>query len=177
MTKRPEDRLPGAFVYLDANVGGWTVPSLSISLRRVVVIGAVTLSAGLLAACTPEQVAVFHTLAPDQQAKVVDHVVSAPYEWRSMGENGSTDCYAAIDRHWPASSRSWARSIVWRESRNQPTAQNRSSSAAGCFQLMRLHAARFQKLGYGWADRYNADANTLVALDLYREAGTSPWRL
>lgn len=84
----------------------------------------------------------------------------------------SRDCFQAIDRHWPASSRAWARSIVWRESRNNPRAQNPSSSAAGCFQLLSMHAHRIPG---GWAARYDADANTLGALNLYREAGTSPW--
>ena len=37
-----------------------------------------------------------------------------------------------------------------------------------------MHAHRIPG---GWGNRYDADANTLGALDLYREAGTSPWRL
>ena len=52
------------------------------------------------------------------------------------------------------------------------------STARGCWQLLlSLHSGRFSKLGYSpsqWAD---PDVNTLVALDLYREAGTSPWSL
>jgi hypothetical protein len=60
--------------------------------------------------------------------------------WRAMSpaerdayvryvDGGSVDCYQAIDRHWPASSRQWARDIVWRESRNTPTAANPRSIA------------------------------------------------
>ena len=86
------------------------------------------------------------------------------------------DCNTAVARHWPASTQRRARSIVWRESRNNPTAQNRRSSAAGCFQLLAVHSPRFRKLGLSWShDRYNADANARVALDLYRTAGWSPW--
>ena len=108
--------------------------------------------------------------------------------WRAMSpaerdayvryvDGGSSDCYQAIDRHWPAASRAWARSIVARESGGDPRAQNPSSSAAGCFQTLARHSGRYVKLGYSWADRYDPDVNTLVALDLYREAGTSPWSL
>ena len=123
----------------------------------------------LLSACTPNQVSLFQSLTPQQQDAVVTHMRSRPAP--------SRDCYEAIDKHWPASSRSWARSIVWRESRNNPSAQNSRSTAAGCLQLLKAHAPRFTKLGYGWSDRYNPDVNILVGLDLYREAGTSPWRL
>src|SRR5215471_1192073 len=51
-----------------------------------------------------------------------------------------TDCFSAIEKVWPVRLWSWAKSIVWRESRNQPAAQNSVSSAAGCFQLMAIHA-------------------------------------
>ena len=34
---------------------------------------------------------------------------------------GSGDCYQALDRHWPASSRQWARSIVARDRNIPPT--------------------------------------------------------
>lgn len=89
----------------------------------------------------------------------------------------ATSCHAIVDQVWPASSRVWAHKIVKRESNGQASAQNKRSSAAGCFQLLRIHAPRFTKLGFSWSQRYNARANTLVALDLYREVGSSPWRL
>jgi hypothetical protein len=71
-----------------------------------------------------------------------------------------------------------ARSIVWRESRNNPTAANTRSSARGCWQLLLgTHGRRFAKLGFSTGQWADPDVNTLVALDLYREAGTRPWRL
>ena len=86
----------------------------------------------------------------------------------------SGDCFEAIDRHWPAGSREWARSIVRRESGNTPTAKNPRSTASGCFQLLQMHAHRIPG---GWGNRFDADANTLGALHLYNQAGTSPWNL
>jgi hypothetical protein len=89
----------------------------------------------------------------------------------------SCSCYDAIDAIWPASSRSWAKSIVDRESENNPGAQNPTSSAAGCFQLTKVHAWRFNAIGSSWGNRYRAVDNTLVALWLYKDAGTQPWRM
>lgn len=124
----------------------------------------------LLSACTPNQVSLFQSLTPQQQDAVVAHMRSRPAP--------SRDCYEAIDKHWPASSRSWARSIVWRESRNNPSAANSRSSARGCWQLLLgTHSGRFNKLGFSPSQWANPDINTLVALDLYYAAGTSPWRL
>lgn len=97
----------------------------------------------------------------------------------------SATCNAAIDIWWtpnvgPAVA-AWAKRIVWREAGNQPWAANRRSSARGCFQLLQsLHARRYNKFR-GWgcspAKWNNADCNSLAALDLYRQAGKSPWRL
>lgn len=139
-----------------------------MKLKRYLILPTILLL-GVAASCTPNEIAVFSFLTPPQQNQVIHSIRT---------KQASSDCYQAIAKHWPASSQSWARSIVWRESRNNPTAQNRSSSAAGCFQMTRVHAGRFQRLGYSWAnDRYNADANTRVAFDLYREAGARPWSL
>jgi hypothetical protein len=84
-------------------------------------------------------------------------------------------CHDAVNFLWPASSRAWAHKIVHRESRGNPRAQNRRSSAAGCFQMLRLHAATYERLGFSWADRYNPIVNTWVALHLFRSAGRRPW--
>jgi hypothetical protein len=93
----------------------------------------------------------------------------------------SPTCNAAIDVWWPAQHRAWAKSIVWREARNLPHAANKRSSARGCFQLLQsLHAGRYNKFrGWGchpgkWA---NADCNALAALDLFKQAGKTPWRV
>lgn len=88
--------------------------------------------------------------------------------------NAPTDCYGAIDRYWPSESRAWAKKIVHRESRNNPSAQNPRSTAAGCFGMLKMHGHRFPG---GWGNRYDPSANTQAALSLYREAGTRPWRL
>lgn len=85
-------------------------------------------------------------------------------------------CHDAVNFLWPENSRAWAHRVVHRESRGNPRAQNRRSTAAGCFQMLRLHSARYQRLGFTWADRYNPMVNVWVALDLYREQGPRPWR-
>lgn len=94
---------------------------------------------------------------------------------RAYLESPSADCYEAVDKHFPAHSREWFKGIVWRESRNQPWAQNSGSSAAGCAQLLKMHGWRFNATGSSWDHRYNADANIKAAAHLYREAGRSPW--
>ena len=60
---------------------------------------------------------------------------------------GSGDCYQALDRHWPASSRQWARSIVARESRNIPTAANLAARPAAAGSCLSLHGWRFEAGG------------------------------
>ena len=117
-------------------------------MKRLAVVAIV-----LLSACTPAQVAA----------------------WTAWHQSTQT-CHGAVDALWPANSKAWAHRIVERESRGNARAQNRRSSAAGCFQLLRVHASRFSATGSSWSDRYDARANTLAALDLYREQGTRPWR-
>ena len=150
-----------------------------MSIARRLALVCATILTLTVTACTPAQQAAWKAMSDQERENYVAHIEGRPpYEVDSMGEARSGDCYQALDRHWPAASRSWARSIVARESGGDPRAQNPRSSAAGCLQLLALHSGRFNKLGYSWErDRYNADVNVLVALDLYREAGTSPWRL
>jgi len=101
---------------------------------------------------------------------------SAAWMFANGGSLRAHDCNSAVSSVWPNSLQSRAKRIVWRESRNKATAQNRRSSAAGCFQLLSMHSRRFSKLGFNWrTDRYDPMANTLVAYDLYRDAGWSPW--
>ena len=141
-----------------------------MSIKTAILTLFIFLTVALGSACTPHEVQLFQRLAPHQQDAVVTHIQSRP--------GSSRDCYEAIDRHWPAASRSWARGIVWRESRNSPSAANKGSSARGCWQLLLgTHSGRFHKLGFSPTQWANPDVNTLVALDLYREAGTSPWNL
>lgn len=138
-------------------------------MRRIALIVTSILLIGL-AACTPVQVELFHSLAPEDQAKVVSELQ------RQQAER-PRDCYSAMEQVFPPSTWSWMRSIIHRESRNNPAAQNSSSTAAGCAQLLRLHAHRFDAVGCSWAQRYDAHCNMKAAYHLYREAGSSPWRL
>lgn len=85
------------------------------------------------------------------------------------------DCYGAL--RYFSGDRDNARYIVWRESRNDPTAQNPRSSAAGCFQLTARHAWRFVEVGCSWSRRYEPVCNAKAADHLFREAGWDPWKL
>jgi hypothetical protein len=135
--------------------------------RKLVV--AVTLVAGLfLLACQPHEVAVFKTLSPEHQQNVLNTL-------SSRAPASSSDCYGALGHF--SGDHGMARKVIHRESRNNPAAQNRSSSAAGCFQLLSMHAHRFDAVGCSWAQRYNAVCNVKAADHLYRAAGWSPWRL
>ena len=107
----------------------------------------------LLSGCTPAQIAAF----------------------RYVQEHRPTTCHAAVDMYWPASSRGWAHRIVQRESTGNAGAQNRRSSASGCFGIIR-GTWNAQHTGIPWSQRYDPVSNTQVALVLYQRAGTWPWR-
>lgn len=116
------------------------------------------------AACTPEEIALFQSLAPEQQAGVLEMM------WPSQ------DCNAAIDRHWPGD-KAWAKRIAWRESRNTPSARN-PSGASGCLQMMLpLHNRRFTAVGCAPSQWSNPACNIKAAWHLYQEVGPSPWNL
>lgn len=123
-------------------------------------------AAATLTACTPHEISVFAALAPHQRDAVADHL------------NRSADCFTAVDRWWPTTSRARAKQVVWRESRNQPDAANDHSTARGCFELLlSYHAWRFREVGCQpsqWAD---PDCNTRAALHLFEEQGWQPWAL
>lgn len=130
-----------------------------------------------LTACTPREIQIFNTLTPAQQESVkkdqAQKVQLAKYKITS-----SRDCYGAIAIYWPASLQPWARSIVWRESRNTPTAANPTSSARGCFQmLLRYSAPFYARVGCTNAMWSNATCNVRAAYEMYKVAGKSPWRL
>ena len=120
-------------------------------------------------ACTPGQVAdVASALGVDigpETATLVAFHVEHP-----------ADCNAAIAQVWPQRLQAWARRIVWRESRNQPTAKNKRSSASGCFQLLKMHADMYVITGSSWAARFDPLANTRAAWALYQADGAAPWR-
>lgn len=120
-------------------------------IMAVVVVACVSLL--VTVSCTPEQQAA----------------------WLAWWNARPSSCRAAVEKYWPAGSKAWAHSKVQSESGGLASAQNRSSSAAGCFQLLRIHAWRFAATGSSWASRYDAAANTLAALHLFREQGKRPW--
>lgn len=121
-----------------------------------------------LTACTPTQVHWFtHQATPHQRAAVVDHLQQRP-----------TDCYSALGpAGWPASDQPRMRRIIWRESRNQPTARNPRSSAAGCAQLLAMHDWRYREVGCTPAQKLDAVCNLRAARHLFLAAGWQPWSL
>ncbi len=125
-------------------------------------IAAATICALTVCSCSTAEVDAFLHLAPDQQAAVLEHMAPA------------ADCNRAVELVWPQRLWTWAKTIVWRESRNTPTAQNRQSSSAGCFQVIRstwiANAA-----GVPWTRRYDALANARVAWAIYQSGGPSQW--
>lgn len=73
---------------------------------------------------------------------------------------------------WPPYLWPWAESIVWRESRGDPSAYN-PSGASGLFQIMPQTWAETGCTG----DPFAALDNALCAWQLYQAAGVSPWGL
>jgi hypothetical protein len=82
-------------------------------------------------------------------------------------------CWDAIEQVFPPEVRPMAHRIAAKESGGVATAQNRISSAAGCFQLLRTHR---DLIPGGWDQRYNAWANVVGAHRLWTGRGWSPWR-
>lgn len=129
---------------------------------------------GALTACTPEQVHWYLNDATPGEQAAVDQALRERAAQRSRG---SRDCYEAIDRHWPGD-KARAKKVVWRESRNNPAAANKRSSARGCMQLLApLHGHRYSAVGCSPSSWANADCGIKAAAHLYREAGWSPWAL
>ena len=89
----------------------------------------------------------------------------------------SSDCYGAMRQVFPASVHGWAEGIIRRESGGSPGAQNPSSSAAGCWQMLAMHDWRYYEVGCTPSQKYQAYCNNRAAHHLYSQAGTSPWRL
>ena len=88
-----------------------------------------------------------------------------------------TDCISAMKQVFPPSAWGWGEGIIMRESGNTPTAQNPSSTAAGCLQLLKMHDHRYYAVGCTPAQKYDALCNIKAGYNLYQEAGTSPWQL
>lgn len=124
-----------------------------------------------LAACSPAEIAAFTAATPEQQATVIA-------ELQRQQASRPKDCYSAMEMVFPPNAHPWARRIIHRESRNNPSAANPRSSARGCWQLLsNLHANRYTAAGCRvsqWADPL---CNTRAAYELYKAAGTSPWNV
>lgn len=135
-------------------------------LKQVSIIAGLMLMIGLTA-CSPEQIAAFNRLSPEGKAAVAAH-------YRQQNQ-APIDCNQAIDRYF-SGDKNRMKQIVWRESRNQPTAANPRSSARGCAQLLiRTHGHRFTAVGCSPDQWGNAACNIKAADHLYRQAGWSPW--
>jgi hypothetical protein len=119
-------------------------------------------------ACTPGQVvdvasALGVDIGPDTAT-----LVSARLEQPA-------DCNDAIARVWPPRLQGWARRIVWRESRNQPTAKNKRSTASGCAQLVVGTWNANQVPGCPWSTRFDPLCNIRTMWNLYQQRGAQPW--
>jgi hypothetical protein len=142
------------------------------------------MSIAVISSCTPEQVAIFRTLSPEDQAKVVQALQDQQAMQRHAffvgvhaSQQDSGDCFVEMRKVFPASAWNWATSIINRESRGIPTAQNPSSSAAGCWQMLAMHDHRYYAVGCVPSQKYQARCNNRAAYHLYQAAGTSPWRV
>ncbi len=134
--------------------------------RRIVVVllalfGLVAVTAGC--AFTPENIALFKTLSPEGQ-QAVAHAI-----------NGTepSGCVEAAHAVFPANLHSWTNKIISRESGGNPSAQNRSSSAAGCFQIIK--GTWNANAACDWSMRYDAMCNARTAWIIYQRSGGSPW--
>lgn len=109
--------------------------------------------------CTTAQIDAFLGLNHDQQVAVIDHL----------------DCDDAASVIWPARLQSWVRTIIYRESRGIATAQNATSSSAGCLQLIRSTWLANAPAGCPWSARYQAWCNILVGWLVYQRSGPHAW--
>lgn len=137
-----------------------------------------------LSGCTPQQIAAYKAMAPEDQAKVVAALQDQQDQERRFYEGIvasralSTDCYAAMRAVWPAHLHGWASGIISRESGGFHAADNSSSSASGCWQLLSsLHADKYAAAGCHVSQWADALCNNRAAYVLYQQAGSSPWRL
>lgn len=73
---------------------------------------------------------------------------------------------------WPCGA---ATAVVCAESGFSPTASN-PSGARGLFELMPVHAWRFERRGWDyWTDWGDPEKNTAIAYELWAEQGWTPW--
>lgn len=63
-----------------------------------------------------------------------------------------------------------ALAVTWRESNWQPHAYNGKSGCAGLWQIHPIH-------GYSLSTRFDPEASTLIAYELWLARGWQPWRI
>ena len=140
-------------------------------MRKAVIAIAFVLAAAIGSSCTPEQIELFKSLSPSQQEAVMAHLQR---QAGGSGGGGGGDCYSALGHF--SGSHSKARSIIWRESRNQPGAVSPSGKYRGCWQIdVGLYSSHFAAVGCSTRQWSSSTCNTKVANRLYRAAGWSPW--
>ena len=175
---------------------------MSKSFSKPIIILIAVVSALILSSCTAAEQFTFFVTLGDAEAQT-QTVEQAKAEWTYedatleqqsvikylqdqqnayfMGiiasQQRPTDCISAMKQVFPSSSWSWATGIIMRESGNSPSADNPSSSAAGCLQLLKMHDHRYYAVGCTPAQKYDALCNIKAGYNLYQEAGTSPWQL
>jgi hypothetical protein len=172
--------------------------------KRLLVTITTLFSLLLLTACNPSdpaQLKAWYNLNPEQGVNVTAETINEPQRkvvahledqkeillaaiaahnaaQAQAARERSMDCLTAMRAVWPSHLWATGERVINRESGNTPTAQNSSSSAAGCWQMLAMHAHRFDAVGCSWARRYEALCNTRAAWHLYQAAGGwSPWRL
>lgn len=115
---------------------GYLRPMSMTQPRRALLGVLVLILAALGAACTPEQVALFHTLHPDDQSKVIE-AISAPQEGPSLHP------FLVCVRRHESDRGAYPHANGYR-------AQNPSSSASGAYQYLRgSWATLSQMAGHG----------------------------
>jgi len=149
---------------------------VAVRVRVPLVIAA--LITATLTACTPAQLAAFHASTPEVQQQWAAGVLEANriQQWgeavNANNAHSSSDCYGEMRKHFPASQHAKASAVITRESGGNASAKNSRSSASGCFQLLAsLHRHRLPPGG----SFFNAHDNTVGALNLWQQAGWSPW--
>lgn len=131
-------------------------------MRRIALIVTSILLIGL-AACTPAQVELFHSLTPEDQAKVVDEL--------QRQQHPSLHPFLVCVRHHESDRGPWPHANGYR-------AQNPSSSASGAYQYLRgSWATLSQMAGHGGyptaasAPPAVQDAVTLYVINNPRQTG------
>jgi hypothetical protein len=162
-------------------------------VRTLCAIIIITLTVLVGTGCTPAQVEQFLDLgerpfrvetATEPQLNVIralqDQQAQANAYYLGIIESRrlSTDCGAAMRAVWPQHLWGWADGIMHRESRHFHAADNPTSSASGCWQLLSsLHADKYAAVGCHVSQWADAVCNNKAAYRLYQLAGKSPWNL